>query len=354
MKILKYIVIATLLIGFQSNKLYAANEESADGHEEGFNAVNFIFEHVNDSHEWFFFSVGDKHVTIPLPVIVYSTHSGWHFFSSNKFHHHEEGFNFYVGATGSENEGKIVEKLENGSEFIPLDLSITKTVLGLMLISLLIIIVAIKSAKKTAKSPHSVPKGIQNIVEPLVNFVRDDIAKDAIGKHYKRYLPYLLTVFTFILVASLISLILPLGMNLTGNIAVTFVLAAITFIITTVSGNKHYWAHIVNPPSPWYMKFPIPLMPLIEFMGIFIKPIVLMIRLFANMLAGHMIVSVLVALIFLMSYVISPVAGFGTSFMSIAFSVFMVLVDILVSFIQAYIFTLLSAMYFGMATDDGH
>lgn len=353
MKILKYLIISTLLIGFQSNKLYAS-EESADGHEEGFNAVNFIFEHVNDSHEWFFFSVGEKHITVPLPVIIYSKHTGWHFFSSNQFHHHEESFNFYVGETGGENEGKIVEKLENGSEFIPLDLSITKTVLGLILISLLILVVAIKGAKKTAKSPHSAPKGIQNIVEPLINFVRDDIAKDAIGKHYKRYLPYLLTVFSFIIVASMFSLILPLGMNLTGNIAVTFVLAAITFIITTVSGNKHYWAHIVNPPSPWYMKFPIPLMPLIEFMGIFIKPIVLMIRLFANMLAGHMIVSVLVALIFLMSYVISPVAGAGTSILSIAFSVFMVVVDILVSFIQAYIFTLLSAMYFGMATDDGH
>lgn len=352
MKVIKYLIIAILFIGCQSNQLFASDEPSEE-HEEEFNAVNFIFEHVNDSHEWFFFSVGEKHIAVPLPVIIYSEHSGWHFFMSNKFHHYEESFHFYLGETGSDNEGKIIEILEDGSEFIPLDLSITKTVLGLIIISLLILYLIIKGARKTSKSPNSTPRGLQNIVEPLFNFV-NDIAKESAGKNYKRYLPYLLTVFTFVLVANVFGLILPLGFNLTGNIAVTFVLAAITFIITTISGNKHYWGHIVNPPSPWYMKLPIPLMPLIEFMGIFIKPIVLMIRLFANMLAGHMIVSVLIALIFLMSYVLNPIVGAGTSLISILFSVFMVVVDLLVSFIQAYIFTLLSAMYFGMATDDGH
>lgn len=353
MKWFNYILVTIFLGILMPFSLCAANEEGDhNGHEE-FNTVDFIFDHVNDSYEWHFFSVGDKHYSVPLPVILYSKHSGWHLFSSAKFHHPDHDFSFYIADEGA-NEGKIVEKLENGSEIVPFDISLTKTVLGTIIVSLILIIVLIRGARKTVANKFKTPKGLQNIVEPLVLFVRDDIAKPFAGPKYKRYVPYLLTLFSFVLLANLFGLILPLGFNITGNIAVTMVLAAITFLITSFSGNKHYWGHIVNPDVPIYMKIPVPLMPLIEFAGIFIKPIVLMIRLFANMLAGHMIISVLIALIFLMSSVLSPVVGAGTSLISILFSIFMVLLDILVSAIQAYIFTLLSAMYFGMATDNGH
>jgi F-type H+-transporting ATPase subunit a len=326
---------------------------SEEEHSEGFNTVEYIFEHVNDSHEWHFITIGEKHYSIPLPVILRSEHSGWHIFLSNKLLHQEEGFHFKM-AKGGTNDGKIVEVLNDGSEIVPFDISLTKTILGALIVSLIMLIVLIKGARKAKANKGLAPKGLHNVVEMLVLFVRDEIAIPFAGKKYKKLLPYLLTLFTFVLLANLIGLILPLGLNVTGNIAVTLVLASITFLVTSFNGNKHYWAHIVNPPVPIYMKLPIPLMPIIEIAGIFIKPIVLMIRLFANMLAGHMIIAVLVALIFLMSSVLSPVVGAGTSIISIAFSIFMLLLDLLVSFIQAYIFTLLSAMYFGMATDDGH
>jgi len=328
-----------------------ANEESK---EQEFNTVEFIFDHVNDSHEWHFFSIGEKHISIPLPIILYSKSSGWHFFSSSKLNHTTTDFQFEIAKTGP-NEGKIVEKLSDGSQLAPLDLSITKTVLGSIIIALLMIFLLIKPSRKAASSPLEAPKGFQNVVELIVIFIRDDIAIPFIGKKYNRYFPFLLTIFTFILLSNVIGLIFPLGINITGNIAVTLVLATFTFIITTFSGNKHYWLHIVNPEVPWFMKIPIPLIPFIEFIGIFIKPVVLMIRLFANMFAGHMIVTVLVGLIFLMSTMFNPYVGFATSIISVVFSVFMGLVDLLVSFIQAYIFTLLSAMYFGMATEEsGH
>lgn len=346
---LSYIFFTTIIFVLLNVGAMASDENQ---HEE-FKTIDFIFEHVNDSHEWFFFSLGDKHVSLPLPVIIYSEHTGWHFFSSNKLYHHENEFPFTLGQN-EENEGKIIELLADGSEFIPYDFSITKTVLGLLLVSTLMLFVFIQGARKAVNNKGKKPVALQNIVEMVVLFVREEIAKPFAGPKYKRYLPYLLTLFTFVLLANVLGLILPLGFNITGNIAVTFVLAAITFIITSLSGNKQYWGHIVNPDVPFYMKLPVPLMPLIEFAGIFIKPIILMIRLFANMLAGHMIVAVLIALIFLMSSILSPIVGAGTSIISILFSIFMVLLDLLVSFIQAYIFALLSAMYIGMATDKAH
>jgi len=220
----------------------------------------------------------------------------------------------------------------------------------MLIVTFLLLFFLIKSARLTSKDPMAPPRGIQNLVEPVVTFIRDDVAIPFIGKKYSRYLPYLLTIFFFVLLCNLIGLLIPLGFNITGNIAVTMVLAVFTFLITTVSGKKHYWLEIINPEVPWFMKLPLPLIPFIEVLGIFTKPIILMVRLFANMFAGHMIVTVLIALIFLMSSVFNPIVGFGTSIISVVFSLFMLVVDILISFIQAYIFTLLSAMYFGMAT----
>lgn len=325
-----------------------------DEQHQSFSTVEYISDHISDSHEWYFFSIGNKHLTIPLPIIVYSKHSGLNLFMSGKFHHPPENFSFYIEKTG-DNKGKIYETLPDGTVYAPFDLSITKSIVGVILVSILIILIVLRSAKKSKHHSNIAPKGLQNMVEFLILFVRDEIAIPFVGEKHKKYTPFLITLFIFILFANLMGLILPLGLSITSNIAVTLALAAITFIITTVSGNRKYWGHIFNPDTPWYMKTPLlPLMQIIEIMGVFIKPTVLMIRLFANMLAGHMIVTVLVALIFLFSTVIHPIAGAGVSIISVFFSVFIVLLDILVSFIQAYIFTLLSAMYFGNATSNGH
>lgn len=348
MRLFRVILCLVFFIGFTSTVSLASDTDE----HEGFNAVEYIFGHVNDSHEWHFITIGEKHYSVPLPVILHSKQSGWHIFMSNKLHHHEEGFHFKM-AEGGPNDGNIVEILEDGTELVPFDVSLTKSVLGTILVSILIIVLFVKGSKRTIADPMKPPRGIQNLVEPLVLFIRDEVARPFVGeKKYRRYLPFLLTVFHFILAANLIGLVLPLGFNITGNIAVTLVLAAFTFIITSISGNKHYWMHIINPDVPIFMKLPVPLMPIIELFGIFIKPVVLMIRLFANMFAGHIIVSVLISLIFIMSSMLGPAVGAGTSLISVLFSVFMVILDILVSFIQAYIFTILSAMYFGMATSE--
>ncbi|WP_054715092.1 F0F1 ATP synthase subunit A [Marinifilum fragile] len=194
-------------------------------------------------------------------------------------------------------------------------------------------------------------------MEPLILFVRDEIAKPAIGeKKYEKYMPFLLTIFFFIWLNNLMGLVpfIPGGANVTGNITITMVLALFTFIITTFSGNKNYWVHIFNTPGvPWWLKFPVPLMPLVELMGVFTKPFVLMVRLFANITAGHMIVLAFVSLIFIFGQ-ISPMLGYGTSVISVLFVIFMDMLELLVALIQAYVFTLLSALYFGMATEEHH
>jgi F-type H+-transporting ATPase subunit a len=198
---------------------------------------------------------------------------------------------------------------------------------------------------------------MQSILEPIILFVRDDIVYPALGpKRADRYMPYLLTVFFFIFFTNLLGLVpfFPGGANVTGNIAVTLVLALITFIITTFSGNRSYWGHIINTPGvPWWIKIPIPLMPLVELIGVFTKPFTLMIRLFANITAGHVIVLGFMALIFIFGN-FSVGGGYGISIVSIIFSVFISLIELLVAFIQAYVFTMLSAFYFSMATEEHH
>jgi F-type H+-transporting ATPase subunit a len=201
------------------------------------------------------------------------------------------------------------------------------------------------------------PKGLQSLLEPLIIFVRDDIAKASIGeKKYHKYLPFLLTIFFFIFLNNLLGLIpfFPGGVNLTGNIAITLTLAVFTFVITTFSGNKAYWMHIVNAPGvPWWLKIPVPLMPIVELTGVITKPFVLMVRLFANITAGHIIALGFISLIFIFGEM-KPALGYGVSVVSVIFYVFMGLLELLVAFIQAYVFTLLSALYFGMAIEEHH
>ncbi len=201
------------------------------------------------------------------------------------------------------------------------------------------------------------PKGLQSLLEPLILFIRDDIAKSSIGeKHYEKFTPFLLTIFFFILLNNLLGLVplFPGGANVTGNITVTMALALFTFFITTITGNKNYWSHIFNTPGvPWWLKLPLPLIPFIELFGVFIKPFVLMIRLFANISAGHIIVLGFFSLIFIFGNMSSGL-GMAVSPVSILFTIFMSILEILVAFIQAYVFTILSAIYFGMASEEDH
>ena len=321
--------------------------------EEGFNPGTMIVEHVIDAHEWHIANIGHTHITVPLPVILYHE-GGLHVFMSSKFHHGHDAYKGFRIAEEGENKGKIIVE-ETGEA--PLDLSITKNVFAMFFSMALMLVIFISIGRSYTRRKGQAPKGLQSLLEPLIIFIRDDVAKASIGeKKYEKYLPYLLTLFFFIFLNNLLGLvpIFPGGANLTGNIAVTMVMAIFTFIITTFSGNKNYWVHIINTPGvPWWLKIPVPLMPIVELMGVFTKPFVLMVRLFANITAGHIIVLGFMSLIFIFG-AMHPAIGYGVSVVSLLFSVFMSLLELLVAFIQAYVFTLLSALYFGMATEEHH
>lgn len=331
-----------------------------DGEEET-NPIDIIFEHISDSHEWHFFTVGHTHVTIPLPVILYSrTRGEWFCFLSSKFHnptHSYEGFTLMKNPEEKTAPPRIVETDGKFAAPMPLDMSITKNVVALFFACFLIGWIFLSVAKRYKANPDRAPHGLQNALEPLILFVRDDIAVPSLGQeNSKRFMPFLLTVFFFILINNLLGLvpIFPGGANLSGNITITLVLALATFLMTTFSGNRHYWKDIFNTPGiPVFLKLPLPLMPVVEIAGMFTKPIVLMIRLFANMLAGHMIALVFLCLIFLFQR-FGSMPAYGISVVSVFFVMFMTLLDVLVSFIQAYVFTMLSAIYIGMATSGGH
>jgi F-type H+-transporting ATPase subunit a len=357
-------ILSTFSLGAVSaNELHEGASTDTIASEE-FNAGKFIIEHVSDSYEWHIVTIGHTHISIPLPIILYSKnpelHGGknFHVFMSTKFHHGQEDHEGFRISHSKEYEGKIVELDASGTEIgKPLDFSVTKVVAELFITVIILFWVFISMAVKATKNRDKAPSGMQNLLEPVILFVRDQVARPTIGdKKYEKYMPFLLTLFFFILLENIIGLIPipPFGANVTGNISITMVLALFTFAITTFSGNKHYWKEIYNPDVPWWLKFPIPLMPIVELTGVITKPFVLMVRLFANMMAGHMIITVFVSLIFIFGSLMGTGAGFGVSPLSIAFSVFIMLLDVLVSFIQAYVFTLLSALYIGMATAEHH
>jgi F-type H+-transporting ATPase subunit a len=360
----KYIISAVLFLFFLFNLtgLFAQHvEEHNDSIQESnkFNPGKMILDHIGDDYGWHITTIGKHHIAIPLPVIVYSKHSGFHVFMSSKFHHGHESYLHFLIAQGEENpnKGKVVELID-GKEVRPYDISITKNTLSLFISIFLIFWIFIAIAKSYKRREGQAPKGIQSLIEPLIIFIRDDISKAAIGKKkYMKFTPFLLSVFFFIFFNNLLGLIpfFPGGANLTGNIAITMILALFTFIITTINGNKNYWVHIFNTPGvPWWLKLPIPLMPLVEFMGLFIKPFVLMVRLFANMTAGHIVALGFFSLIFIFGEMGGIGAGIGGGVFSVLFTVFLTMLELLVAFIQAYVFTLLSALYFGMATEEHH
>jgi F-type H+-transporting ATPase subunit a len=354
-----FIIILILFVGTGFAQAAEESEKIAEASQsEGFNAGKFVIEHVSDAFEWHIATFGETQISVPLPIILYSSDKGWNLFMSSRFHHGKETYNGFRIEEEGKNQGKIVEVNEQGEVInLPIDLSITKTVAGILVSVIIMLFVFLNIAKSAKKRTNQAPAGMQNLFEPVILFVRDDIAKPAIGeKRFEKFMPFLLTVFFFILINNLLGLIplFPFGANVTGNIAVTMVLAVFTFFITTFNTNKHYWKEIYNPDVPWWLKFPIPLMPIVELTGVITKPFVLMIRLFANMLAGHLIVTVFVSLIFIFAKLMGAEAGYGISLVSVAFSVFMLLLDLLVSFVQAYVFTFLSAMYFGMASPEHH
>jgi len=338
---------------FATGKTYKSTDPTADTtflHDEDiiveqeFNAGKMIMKHVLDNHEWHIVTIGHAHISIPLPVILLYNGEFYSFWSS-KFHnesHTYKGFKL--------EEGKIITEDHDKTVY---DFSITKTVFAILFSSLLLLWIFISIANRYKRNPKEAPKGMQSLLEPLIIFIRDDIARNSIGeKKYEKFMPYLLTIFFFIFLNNLLGIVplFPGGANVTGSIAVTMVLAIFTLIITTINGNKHYWVDIVNTPGvPWWLKFPVPLMPVVELIGIITKPFVLMIRLFANITAGHIIILGFVSLIFIFG-AINDALGYGVSVFSVAFILFMNVLELLVAFIQAYVFTLLSALYFGLAT----
>jgi F-type H+-transporting ATPase subunit a len=322
--------------------------------EEKFNPGEMIMEHVVDNHEWHIATIGHLDLTIPLPVLIICQKE-FHAFWSGKFNNETHSYLGFTLSKKGANKGKIITIQEQmtGKGPAVYDFSITKTVLAIFLSSFFLILIFVSVANRYKYEPNQAPHGLQNLLEPVILFIRDDVAKSSIGeKKYEKYLPYLLTIFFFILFNNLLGIIpiFPGGANVTGNIAVTGVMAVFTLIITTISGNRHYWIDIINTPGvPWWLKLPIPLMPIVEIIGIITKPFVLMVRLFANMTAGHIIILGFISIIFIFGQ-ISSALGIGVGIPTLLFMIFMDLLEILVAFIQAYVFTLLSALYFGLAT----
>lgn len=319
--------------------------------KEKFNASKYILEHIADSHEWHIFTKQNgENVAIYLPVIVYTREKGLSIFSSKRLTGGQEYKGFKIEEEGALKD-KIVTVNEAGEadeKNLPLDLSVTKTVVAMLSAAIIGLILFLSLAFSYKKTGISHPKGIQSFLEPVVLFIRDDIALPNLGHKYEKYLPYLLTVFFFILINNLMGLIPfppPFGANVTGNIAITFVLALSTFLITQFSGNKHYWRDVFATPGvPVWL---LPIMILVEIIGLFSKPFALMIRLFANMLAGHIVVLSLICLIFIFGTVaLAPVSAF--------FVIFMDFMELLVAFLQAYIFTLLSALFISLAVQEHH
>lgn len=347
----------------QENDGGAGQEKTEHGEEkkEGFNAAEVIFGHVLNGHEFHFFGV-----SIPLPVILYSPERGVTAFMSSAFHHGEHPHDGYAILTKHSmekmgldpkkfNEEDIVA-VDAAGNYDPsvkvYDLSLTRNVVQMLLALIIFVWIMLRIAKryKSGVGVTSAPKGSQSLMEPVITFVRDEVAKPNLGHKYEKYLPYLLTVFFFILINNIFGLI-PGSANVTGNIAFTLVLGVISFVVILASSNSHYWGHIFNPPGvPLGVKF---ILVPVEFLSVFIKPFALIIRLFANMVAGHIIIICLISLIFIFGE-LAPAAGWGASPLAIGFTIFIYFIEVLVAFLQAFIFTMLTAVFIGQAFEGEH
>lgn len=368
--ILRAAIILAVLVGF-AGKVFLPHtaarqsQDAVESHEpvavdadlhhaeaEPLDAGKLIISHVLDAHEWHFMTLpSGKEVAMYLPMIL--IHEGKFYCFSSKHLYHSDTHS-YKGFEIDDNE-HVVRRHADGTlyESKVWDFSITKTVVGIFLGCLTVFLIFFFMAKAYAKNRMKAPKGFWNLFEIAIIFVRDTIAIPSLGeKKYEKYMPFLLTAFFFILINNVMGQI-PNWPNVTGNIAITLTLALFTFFITAFSGNKHYWKEIFNPDVPMWMKFPIPLMPFIEFVGTLTKPFALTMRLFANITAGHIVMMAFVCLIFLLG-ANSIALGYGSSVLSVFLSLFMYVLELLVAFIQAFIFTLLSALYIGLAIEDPH
>lgn len=339
--------------------------------KEGFNATEVIFGHVLNGHEFHFMDItgddGVKHpVSIPLPIILYSPERGLDVFMSSKFEHGHKAHKGYMILTAETiehmgldpkkyNPEDIVAVNEAGAidESVTVyDISLTRNVVQ-MLIALAIftfIMLGVARRYKSGVGVKTAPRGAQSLLEPIINFVDEQVVKPNLGHKADKYLPFILTVFFFILVNNIVGLI-PGSANVTGNIAFTLVLGVIAFVVIIFSSNKHFWGHIFNPPGvPFGVK--LILVP-VEFLGIFIKPFALIIRLFANMLAGHIIIICLISLIFIFGQ-LGPAFGWGASPLAIGFTIFIYFIEVLVAFLQAFIFSMLAAVFIGQAFEGEH
>lgn len=343
---------------------HAADAHPAGGHgidlhetkEEKIDAGKLITEHIGDSYGWHLWGEGHHSVAIPLPIILY-TDKGIETFSSGALQHG------HATVTGKHYNYRLINNkvvavnadntIDEAAQANIYDFSITKNVAAIWFSIIIILVIFFSAASAYKKNPNAAPTGVQGFVEPIIIFIRDEVAKPAIGAKYETFMPFLLTVFFFIAINNLLGLVpfLPGGANVTGNIAVTAVLAAFTFIYVCIKGTGYYWSHIFFMPG-----VPKPLLLIltpIEVFGVFLRPFVLMVRLFANITAGHIIALAFFGLIFIFGEM-NQGLGFGVGIFSVLFTVFMSLIEVLVAFIQAFVFTLLSAMYLGAAVEDAH
>ena len=354
MKLLRLILVIALLL------CPVVTGRAGDGveHEQSseIDVGEILFGHIGDSYGWHITDWKGKHVTIPLPCIVHSS-TGWHFFMSSKIEHGHEHEGLFIAEEGRY-EDKIVERGADGELVRPFDISITKNVASLMFAAVLLISLVLATTRwyRRHDASEEAPQGFAGLMEMMIMMVNDDIIRPSVGeKHYRKYSPYLLTAFFFIFVCNLMGLIpfFPGGANVTGNIAVTMMMALFTFIAINVFADKHYWKEILWPDVPMFLKFPIPIMQTIEIFGVISKPFSLMVRLFANIMAGHMMVLGLVSVIFV-TVKLGPVINGSMTVIAMLFGLVINCLELLVAFIQAYVFTMLSAVFIGMAHQEEH
>jgi F-type H+-transporting ATPase subunit a len=366
----KYLLAAgfSFFLIFFFNTAFSQQVGAGKGEKKSFNAKEIIFGHVLNNHDFHLIDIvgenGEKHpISLPLPVILYSKQRGLEAFMSSNFHHGEQNYHNYLMLTDERIEelkldptkynAQDILAVNEGGQVDPsvriYDISLTRNVVQMLIALALFTWVMLVIAKKykNGYGVNSAPKGSQSLVEPVITFVRDEVAKPNLGSAYEKYLPFLLTIFFFILINNIFGLI-PGSANVTGNIAFTAVLGIISFVVILFSSDKHYWIHIFNPPGvPLGVKF---ILVPVEFISVFIKPFALIIRLFANMVAGHIIIICLISLIFIFGNM-NKYAGWGTAPFSIAFTIFIYLIEVLVAFLQAFIFTMLTAVFIGQAIE---
>jgi F-type H+-transporting ATPase subunit a len=369
----KSLLVAVFSLSIIISPLLVKAEGGGEPRGEKLNPAKLIIEHVSDGHEFHFVTIGNTPVSLSLPVILYSPEKGFTAFMSSAFHHGAEPHEGYVWITEEylkEHKEIEEEKDEQGKPLFKndkiyaldaegkpsltakvYDFSLTRNTTQMLISVILLILIMSSVAKKYKKGigETSAPEGFQNALEPIITFVRDDVGKANLGHSYEKYTPLLLTIFFFILINNLIGLI-PGSANVTGNIGFTAMLGLIAFLVIMFSTNKHYWAHIFNPPVPGGVK---PILIPVEILGIFTKPFALIIRLFANMISGHVIILAFICLIFIFG-AMNTALGWGTSPFFILLAVFIYVIEILVAFLQAYIFANLAAVFIGQAFENGH